>query len=270
VQSVGRICPTSCAPSHRPRAIVQRARSRHRRCCRRGRASPTAAVRVRPAAPERGFWAPRPGGRWVKGPRGLHFIRERKLPEGYMDSKKKLAFGKVTPRCNIDAENRDCQRPPVATAVPVAKAKVQQQRAPLGQAGAAANGGRQVLGQLGQPQRAQLLPSTATCARVRRARGADSRRPRAHAQSNNAPAAMWPPCARSTSACRSRPTSNAARRRRRRHSTGGRLRRMAISSPSPRRTATRRSSGRPRPCRDPCSSVQTRASVPFNEGSVRS
>ena len=56
--------------------------------------------------PERGFWAPRPGGEWRRGPRGLRYIPARKLPEGYMDPRKKLAFDKIA----VPNGRRECQR----------------------------------------------------------------------------------------------------------------------------------------------------------------
>ena len=86
--------------------------------------------------PERGFWAPRPGGEWRRGPRGLRYIPARKLPEGYMDPRKKLAFDKIA--CTErDAENANgnaqFSRRPTSAPQPLPKQGLQMRGPPPGQ-----------------------------------------------------------------------------------------------------------------------------------------
>ena len=66
------------------------------------------------AAHDRGFWAPRPGGEWKRGPRGLRYVPARTLPDGCMAPKKKLAdkFREVENVENEDPAN--AARPPPA------------------------------------------------------------------------------------------------------------------------------------------------------------
>ena len=69
--------------------------------------------------PERGFWAPRPGGEWKKVRGRLVYMHARKVPPDYLEPKKKINFfGKecqTTPKpqkqCNADdAENVGTQQ----------------------------------------------------------------------------------------------------------------------------------------------------------------
>ena len=97
--------------------------------------------------PERGFWAPVPGGAWKKGARGLRFVPARKEPSGWHDPKKKLAFPPPTP---ADKENPDPNRGAAAPTAAAAKP-----RKPLGfgvpAPNYAQNGGRQpIVKPLGQ------------------------------------------------------------------------------------------------------------------------
>jgi hypothetical protein len=42
--------------------------------------------------PEKGFWAPQPGGQWRRGPKGLRFEWARKEPAGWKEPAKRLHF----------------------------------------------------------------------------------------------------------------------------------------------------------------------------------
>ena len=71
--------------------------------------------------PERGFWAPRPGGEWKKYRGRLIFMPARKVPDDYLDPKKKINFHGAeciaTPKPELkhapatDAENISMQQP---------------------------------------------------------------------------------------------------------------------------------------------------------------